>query len=163
MAIKVLKFPSLSLTLIFWTGQTPGTFLTSLAPSLSLPWTLLFLDSAWSGLLLLKAGASGSKFDFDGSTFFSLWRERWWFFLHLSQVVPSAFVQSFVWWDTLKHFRHLLFSLTTSHFSLTVNPWYTGQEASRCLDLQPRGQDSSSFLLLASLAWWSVLLPPRSL
>ena len=97
MAIKVLKFPSLSLTLIFWTGQTPGTFLTLLAPSLSLPWTLLFLDSSWSGLFLsLKAGASGPTFGFNGSSFFSLWRERWWFLLHLPQVVPSAFVPSFV-------------------------------------------------------------------
>ena len=54
LALKVLKFPSLSLTLIFWTGQTPGTFLTSLAPSLSLPWTLLLLDSAYGSQIVAK-------------------------------------------------------------------------------------------------------------
>ena len=66
-------------------------------------------------------------------------------------------------WTVVGNYANNFMLLETSHFSLTVNPWYTGQEASRYLDLQPRGQDSSSFVVLTSLACWSVLLPPRAL
>ena len=69
------------------------------------------------------SAVTSSSSTFTADTFLSLCKERWWFFLHLSQDVPSPFLQSLVWCDALRHFRHLRCFLTVSHRWLTVKPW----------------------------------------
>ena len=87
----------------------------------------------------------------------SLWRERWWFFLHLSQVVPPGFLQSFVR-CSLRHLQHLLFCFTTSHLWFTVELRNSRQAAKWSFHAQPNGHASWSGVLSLLAAWFSVLL-----
>ena len=140
--------PPESITLAFWTGHKP---------------VMSFKSFLWSAaqLVLPSAGTScirkGTGFGLRFELMVSLCRERWWFFLHLSQVVPSGFLQSFVWWG-LRHLRHLLLCFTTSHLWFTVELWYSGQAAKWCFHAQPSGHASWSGVLSLLAAWFSVLL-----
>ena len=114
-------------------------------------------DGPWNSLW--KGAAFGFKLVFV-SPAFSLWRDRWWFFRHLSQVEPSGFLQSFVWCP-LRHLPHRQYCLTISHFLLTVKFWNLGQTARWCLVLQSSGHVSASVSLLF-VALFSVFLGPFS-
>ena len=85
-----VKFPFWPLISTFWTGQIAGT--------LVLPWTLWLLAS-W--LSFADESVSVPWYEFARGTS-SLCKERWWRRVHLSQVVPSGFLQEFVWLDVLQ-------------------------------------------------------------
>ena len=144
------KFPALSLIFTFWIGQWPGTFLVC--------WTLRVLACVsvqWPGTLLVPyilwllapcieftyGAACGFKLKLAGRNS-TLWRVRWCLLVHLSQVVPSGFLQTFVWCFH-KHFWQRLFSFIISHRWLTVDRWNFGHAASWCFASQPSGHTSS--------------------
>ena len=153
------KFPFLFMSLTFWTGHKPVTGFNFAFWYTAFPWMLPFdvVEGPWNWLW--NGAALGFKFVFV-SPVLSLCRDRWWFFLHLSQVEPSGFLQSFVW-CARRHLRHRQCCLTISHLWLTVKSWNVGQAARWCLVLQPSGHASSSVSSpLAAL--FSVFLGPLS-
>ena len=108
--------------------------------SIFLDITIDVLEEAWHWLW--KGDALGLGFELV-SPILSLWSERWWFFLHLSHVEASAFLQ-FLVWCLLRNLRHRQCCFPISHLWLIANSWNTGQAARWCFVLQLSGQVSSS-------------------
>lgn len=113
------KFPSAPFTFTFWMGHSPIPCLNSFS------WSAILIPSIlWFWEVTCSCEENGSALGFrDWCSFLSLCKDLWWFFLHLSQEVPSGFLQSLVWCDPLKHLRHLFFCWTTSQRWLIVNFW----------------------------------------
>ena len=138
------KFPFLFMTFTFWTGSNPVTdFNCRFYWYTAFSWTLLqFCVTGTSRIPLWNGAAFG--FNLVMVSFaLSLCRDRWWFFLHLSQVEPSGFLHSFVW-SAVRHFWYLQYCLTIPHFWLTVIILKIGQAARWCFALQLSGHVLSS-------------------
>lgn len=138
------KFPFLFMTFTFWTGNNPVTdFNCPFCWYTAFSWTLLqFCVTGTSRIPLWNGAAFGFNLVMV-SFVLSLYRDRWWFFLHLSQVEPSGFLHSFVW-SALRHFWYLQYCLTIPHFWLTVIILKIGQAARWCFALQLSGHVLSS-------------------
>ena len=144
------KFPFLFMALSFCTGQRPVTGFNLLFWYTAFRWMLLFDVGVGPTNWLWNCGALGCKHVLV-SPVFSLCRHRWWFFLHLSQVETSDFLQSFVWCN-LRHLRH-----RQCCFTIWIRIWNLGRAASWCLVLQLRGLVLSSSFYFLSL--WTVVSP----